>query len=177
MTDSALHVLATTAGLLRDWTDAQGRRRQLGDATLLRLLTALGLPADTTTQRARSLNALRDEQRRPPALWVVDAGRATALPHGFTGDKLTLRDTAGNAHGLALDGACWTPPVQPGYYTLQSGERQLAVAVAPPTARPPTSPAGSAAAPVAPPPTRPAPSTPPRSPPATSRVAASGVCS
>ena len=131
MTDSALHVLATAAGLLRDWTDAQGRRRQLGDATLLRLLTALGLPADTTTQRARSLNALRDEQRRPPPLWAVDAGRATALPHDFTGDYLTLRDTAGNAHELALDGACWTPPAQPGYYTLQSGERQLAVAVAP----------------------------------------------
>ena len=132
MTDSPLHVLATAAGLLRDWTDAQGRRRQLGDAKLLRLLTALGLPADTTTQRARSLNALRDEQRRPPAMWVVDAGRATALPHGLRTDKLALLDSTGGAHEVALDGACWTPPAQPGYYTLQSGERQLAVAVAPP---------------------------------------------
>lgn len=131
MTQSALHVLATAAGLLRDWTDAQNRSRQLGDATLLRLLTALGLPADNTAQRTRSLSLLREEQRRPPALLVLDAGQRARLPGGFAAGHLALLDAGGRAHDVVCHDAHWTVPATLGYYQLCSGQHTQALAVTP----------------------------------------------
>jgi len=132
MSDNPLHVLAAAAGLQRDWTDAQGQRRRLGDATLLRLLTALGISADTNMQRMRSLAAVREEQRRLPAMWVVDAGAVLQPPPGLDDERAIVLRADGSACAVGRDGRRWVAPAEPGYYTWQSGRQQCALAVTPP---------------------------------------------
>lgn len=130
MSDDSLRVLAAAVGLQRDWIDAQGRQQRLGDATLLRLLTALGIPADTNPQRMHSLAALREAQRQCPAMRVVETGAALHPPPGGDNHMAILR-ADGSACGIQWHRGRWMAPDEPGYYTWQAGRREGTLAVTP----------------------------------------------
>jgi 4-alpha-glucanotransferase len=133
MTPSKLHELASAAGIIRDWTDAQGQAQCLDDATVQRLLDALHWPADTGALCRESLDRLHQEQNALPPLLTADAGEPVfpTRPDGV--HRAVLRDEAGGTQELAVESESpWRAPLRPGYYQLEFNERQLTLAVAPP---------------------------------------------
>ena len=78
---SALHQLASDAGLLVDWEDASGHPMHVADDVLRTVLNALGLPADTSAEVSQSRDHLRAEAKDAavPKLVTGVAGRPIAL--------------------------------------------------------------------------------------------------
>ncbi|MCQ8779986.1 hypothetical protein NQU49_25640, partial [Escherichia coli] len=66
--DLAVLDLARAAGLAVDWIDASGAPRRVELDSLRRLLSGLGLPAETALEVAESRAQLRSEQALPPLL-------------------------------------------------------------------------------------------------------------
>lgn len=124
-----LTALAARAGIHVRWHDIHGVEHAVADATLERLLCALGYPAQTASRRAESAERLARLERQAPALQVVRAG-----------DPIVIADAASRPFELrAEDGGCWAgrfddagaarPPVAPGYYRLacEGWEREVAI--------------------------------------------------
>ena len=126
-----LHALAEAIGLSRIWWDIDGCEQTVSDASLARIATALGYPAGSADEIARSLEQVAEEQREPPAMIVTEAGRPTPLPASL--GRAVLTGTGGTEQ--VLDFAGWAlPPVDiPGYYTLSLQGHEVTLAVAPRT--------------------------------------------
>lgn len=133
---SALHDLARSASLQIDWEDAASRPQTVSDEALRRVLGALGLPAETDAQIARSLDAARVEAGECSFL-SADAGCACVLPvDRAAGDTALLVLASGEEREIALepcDGGMLAPGVdEAGYHRLHLGDRTFTLAVAPP---------------------------------------------
>jgi 4-alpha-glucanotransferase len=126
MSDAALAQLAVAAGLLPEWEDADGVAHIVAPDTLRAALAALDLPAATPGSIADSHERLRvaadrdfitGDVGRPVEGW---SGRGRlSLEHGGT------RDVAAGAT-LVID--------EPGYHRIDTGDRIVTLAIAPPRA-------------------------------------------
>ena len=125
MSQADLHALASAAGLVIDWEDAQGRDQRVSDASLSAILTSMGLACDSAADRRDSLAMLAEKAE--PALITAGAGQALELPGGASSGRLILED------GKALDvTGRFTAPDAIGYYRLELGQREVTLAVCPP---------------------------------------------
>jgi len=134
-----LHHLARTAGLQIDWEDATGVARRVSDEALRKVLTALGLPAGSGAEIARSRERL-SEAESDTVFVSADLGDRVILPPGFgvagegmltleTGETVPVllhKDGREDRRGLSI-----LPIDVPGYHQLQQGGREIRIAVAP----------------------------------------------
>jgi len=130
----ALHRLAATAGVIRHWTDAQGKPACLDDDVVRALLQALQWPAANEAACRESLRALQRERHTVPPLITADGGGLFSLGvPGAPPRRAVCRDSDGHAQDLVVAGPRhWRAPVAPGYYQLAFDEAQVTLAVAPP---------------------------------------------
>ncbi|HLY06249.1 MAG TPA: 4-alpha-glucanotransferase [Rhizomicrobium sp.] len=131
--DVAVVALAREAGLAVEWTDAHGTPRTVGIETLRAVLAALDLPAGSKRDMKDSRARLRQEKNRTPPLTIVRAGEAVSLD----GEKsAAIEAEDGTARTVRLrkspDGrTSFRAPREPGYYRMESGGKETALAVAP----------------------------------------------
>lgn len=124
-----LHALASAIGLARTWWDADGAEQTVTDASLAAVATALGYPAGSTADIARSLEQAAAAQRQPPAMLVTEVGASTPLPASLAHAELTGEDGATTA--LGVHGWMLPPIAEPGYYRLALPGHTVTLAVAP----------------------------------------------
>lgn len=124
-----LHALADAIGIARTWRDVGGVDRTVADNSLATIAAALGFPAKSAADIARSLEQVKAEQRRPPAMIVTEVGIPTPLPAGLARAELTGHD--GVTVALPTDGWVLPPIAEPGYYRLALAGHELTLAVAP----------------------------------------------
>jgi len=123
VSDQALSELATTAGLLPEWYDADGVAHIVTPDTLRAALAALDLPAQTSDDITESRERLRAEADRDFITGDVDKPVL-----GWRG-RGRLRLESGTARDIALDEALIV--TEPGYHRIESGERMVTLAIAP----------------------------------------------
>ncbi|MCY1261401.1 4-alpha-glucanotransferase [compost metagenome] len=135
MSDAQLASLASAAGLLLDWVDADDRPQRVSPEAQRMLLEALGFAAQSPQQIAGSLAAI--EARRhgdvPGALVTLDQGQVLSLAdRQRPGQAYQLRLEDGRLLDgrLDADGRLVAPDTC-GYHRLAIGERELGLAVAP----------------------------------------------
>jgi 4-alpha-glucanotransferase len=129
---SPLATLARAVGVAVEWTDVFGVQKRVPEATLQRVLIALGFSCRTEKEIEDSLTSLR-ELRSLPALLTADAGHEVVLPgivpstdavlEGDSAMRLFLRPQG--------QGSVFTAPQAPGYYSLGLGAETIRLAVAP----------------------------------------------
>ncbi|QYF87832.1 4-alpha-glucanotransferase [Brevundimonas sp. PAMC22021] len=125
MSQADLHALATAAGLVIDWEDAQGRDQRVSDASLRAILTAMGFPCDSAGDCRESQTRLAQDAE--PALITAVAGQTLELPRGASSGRLILES------GEVLDVAPgMKAPNTVGYHRLDLGSREVTLAVCPP---------------------------------------------
>jgi 4-alpha-glucanotransferase len=124
-----LDALAKAAGISRSWEDVGGTVRPVADEAVAAILGALGYPAETEADIARSLERIEEDHRRPPGLIVTEVGRPTPLPDGPA--RAELSDEEGLTRSIVLEGPVLPAIDRPGYYKLATGRHQLTLAVAP----------------------------------------------
>ncbi|MDS0857760.1 4-alpha-glucanotransferase [Burkholderia pseudomultivorans] len=141
-TDLPIATLARAAGLQPDWIDAHGVAQRVSDDALVALVDALGWPCGTPIERIDSMAALLDADAAPPAFMTGNAGVPLALPDGAARPGARYRvvlESGAHVDGrIAGDGVrAWLPALaMPGYHALDLDERRIALAIAPPPARP-----------------------------------------
>lgn len=124
-----IDLLAEAAGLSRTWRDVEGVERIVADDALAAVLAALGHPADSDADIARSLQLVAEDRRRPPAMLVTEVGRPTPLPATLA--QAEIIDPDGATRSLAVEGGVLPALAEPGYYRLGIGRHELTLAVAP----------------------------------------------
>jgi 4-alpha-glucanotransferase len=131
MTEAALRTLAARAGVLVEWDDYTGARRQVPADTLRQVLAALRIPCDDQHQIAGSTQRLAAAEDGPGAMLVGEAGSPMRLPAGRGGHaRLALED--GGSQDLRRDDERGIRfPDRPGYHRLLLDERELPVAATP----------------------------------------------
>ncbi|MFW7340984.1 4-alpha-glucanotransferase [Pollutimonas sp. H1-120] len=135
--DAALLALAQAAGLDTQWTDVFGKRHQVRDEILRKMLVALELPCGCSAQISESRSWLEQEARQAVARMVIaQADEAPVFAHtGSTAYRLAL-DGGGQCSGSAEhagNGLLRIAPVsRPGYHGLSIGDSELVLAVSPP---------------------------------------------
>ena len=125
-----LHKLAEAAGIERSWRDVGGADNTVADDVLAAILGALGHPAGSVAEIARSLAQIEEDRRQPPALLVTETGIATSLPFAAARAELIAED--GRVTPVCVDDGMLQPISIPGYYRLFAGGHEQAIAVAPP---------------------------------------------
>jgi 4-alpha-glucanotransferase len=134
--DAGLSELARAAGIAVQWQDARGRAQHVTPDVLRTLLAALGFGADNQTMIEESsarLKRLRDEE--VPGLVIVDVNQPIDL-HGVApaNYQLISEDGSSTDAGASVGetGDARLAPIEgPGYYTINIGDRAIALAVAP----------------------------------------------
>ena len=130
MADPDLRTLADTAGVIVDWTDADGVAQRVGDDTLVAVLDALGIHARTPAKCREAQAELNARSTQAPPLVTARAGEPVAL--GRAGGRVELVHEDGDRVELrvAEDGTVPAPP-QPGEWKFgDDDERSLVVAPA-----------------------------------------------
>ena len=132
--------IAARAGFEVQWDDANKQTHRVKSETLAALLGALGLPCDTR-ERAKETLAMLDAERtehRLPPLVTAECHRATALPIAATragaGYRIELESGGvieGRLGAPKGEAALLAPIAEPGYHTLELGDRRVRLAVAP----------------------------------------------
>jgi 4-alpha-glucanotransferase len=131
-----LHQLARAAGLQIDWEDATGLAQRVSDEALCKVLAALGLPAGSAAEIARSRERLRQAEGDNRFV-SVDVGERVVLPRGFfvPGEAMLTLESGEfmpvlleqDKHGLSI-----LPIDVAGYHQLQQADCEIRIAVAPP---------------------------------------------
>ncbi len=136
MSDEKLAELASAAGLLLDWVDANGQPRRVGPESQRGLLEAMGYAAQTPQQIAGSLASLNSRQQaaRLGPLIVLDRCEVLSLAETEApGRRYQLRLDDGRLLEGRLDADCQLlAPDTCGYHQLSIGDREACLAVAPP---------------------------------------------
>jgi 4-alpha-glucanotransferase len=131
--DTALHDLAASAGIAVQWRDIDGENHVVENDTLHAVLTALGHRTASAAQIADSLKAAQHASFRLPPMVTALAGDSIILPVPPARTHLLL-DDGRTFDGFAQEwrGGCVIPPIlEPGYHTLQLGNQETMIAVAP----------------------------------------------
>lgn len=131
--DRALQAQARRAGLLISWTDAEGVPREVAPLTLRRLLDALDSTADVAASPTLHVGRVGARLSLPGDLagrrCRLRPDRSIAWRNGGDEDERATSDAVIETHDNG-NAALALPPV-PGYYRLEVGDRDIAVAVAP----------------------------------------------
>ncbi|MBR7962429.1 4-alpha-glucanotransferase [Burkholderia vietnamiensis] len=141
-TDVPIDELARAAGLEPDWIDAAGVARRVDDDALIALVDALGWPCGTPIERVDSAAALVDAHDAPPQLVTGDAGVPLRLPRTVAPPGARFRialesgDYVDGRVGGSGERGTLPALTLPGYHALDIGEQRIALAIAPPHARP-----------------------------------------
>jgi 4-alpha-glucanotransferase len=137
MSDDLLRQLAARAGIAPGWIDQTGTARQVSPDTLRAILRALGFPGDGQADLRQSLDAM-DAPSPAGATDFLTArvGQPVELPTWETEaarfDIVSEDGTRGSVEaGRTGDRVVLPAFEQPGYYSLQAGEREYTLAVAP----------------------------------------------
>ncbi|MBB4593897.1 4-alpha-glucanotransferase [Xanthomonas cannabis] len=131
MSTNPLHTLAAAAGVMVDWVDASDQPRQVSEASVQAVLTALDLPAATASQREDSLRRCKAQADEVAPLLIVQVGEPLALRVAanasgrWTDEAGASEDARADAQGQLR------APQRFGYWTLQIGGLTQQVAVAP----------------------------------------------
>ena len=137
---SALHELATAAGLATHWIDWQGVHREVSAATLQAVLGALGYQAgdpEACAVELQRLAAIEAEARLPPMLVVrigeaVEVGRIAGEAERLYTLIFESGDIVQGSATVADDGRCRIGPFEePGYHALHLNGQQRQLAVVP----------------------------------------------
>jgi 4-alpha-glucanotransferase len=138
MSDEALRDLARRAGIAVEWQDYAGRPKVVSAEALRRVLTALGLPADTSRELSSSRRLLtkRSSLADLPPLVTAVAGRPTRLDVGGNeAQPAELVLERGDSRQVALlpaRGRLRIPAiVEAGYHRLHVEDREIVLAVSP----------------------------------------------
>ena len=132
---TGLYDLALQVGLRIYWEDAAGRPQRVSDENLVRILSALGYPAQNDADIAQSLTACREDAQRRSFV-SARRNRGFALPQGCgAGGQAELELEDGTVRSLSIEeaeGAFHASPIaETGYHTLRGSDWQLRVAIAP----------------------------------------------
>ncbi|EXF46712.1 4-alpha-glucanotransferase [Pseudomonas sp. BAY1663] len=137
MSDERLIHLAEAAGLSIDWVDADGRDQRARPEVLRAVLAGLGLAAETAADIDASLEKLHLNNRNAslPPLLTGDQGRGLDLSAYFPpATRFSLQFENGEYRDAALDGDAQLPAIEvPGYHRLEIDDRQVTLAIAPPS--------------------------------------------
>ncbi len=141
MNDTAIYDLADAAGFIREWTNANGERKQVSAEALRVLLEALDLPCASVEQCRDShvrLAVLQGGDHLPP-LVTGTVGRALRLPPAkhLSGRHYCIEfedggHTDGRFENDFSGGAELLPIKRAGYHRLLAGDDETVLAVAPP---------------------------------------------
>lgn len=133
---SALHDLATAAGLSIDWQDALGKPQRVSDEALVAILDALDLPAGSDAAIRESRAQVTQLHQDDCRFLSADVGAAIPLPARCArpgAAELVLED--GTTQRVAIEeraGALTIAGVDtPGYHRLRLADREIQLAVAP----------------------------------------------
>lgn len=113
--------LAAAAGLASCYTDGAGVRREAPEESVVAVLAALDLPAETEAEAEESLARLAARPALPPVI-VATAGVATP----FAGDWTLLTED-----GRTFAGRGALPPLPSGYHRLAAQGAEAALLAAP----------------------------------------------
>jgi 4-alpha-glucanotransferase len=134
--DEVLLALAQEAGLEVRWSDAKGTAQTVRIDTLRAVLAALDLPAGSRAEIDNSRARLRQEKERPPPLIIARASETIFLNGGKfaefkteSGERKTVRLCKNGIGRTSFRG-----PRAPGYYRIEIGGQEIALAVSPPRA-------------------------------------------
>lgn len=129
---SGLHELAEAVGLQVHWEDATGKPQTVSDASLIRVLGALGYPAESETEWHESA-ARHARETRASAFVSADSGLPVLLPEGFEAAIATVELESGEMITREVGDDRLLAPIGPtGYHRLRSGECEITLAIAPP---------------------------------------------
>lgn len=121
MADPTLRTLADAAGIVVDWTDADGVAQRVGEDTLRVVLAALGIDARTPAQCRDAQAALAARATRPSPLVTARAGEEVVL--GRPGALVQLVHEDGGRVELRVDAqGCAPAPAQPGEWRFGEGD-------------------------------------------------------
>lgn len=131
--DTALRRLARAVGLMLDWRDATGKRRETTPQTLRHVLGALGLPVASDAELRQSMTTWREAHRVQPPLLTAAPGMPVRLRLAADRYRLTGEDgvSAEGRSQPAPGGSSLLAPALPGYYQLETGGHAITLAVAP----------------------------------------------
>jgi len=133
-TDRNLFLLAREAGLSVHWTNAFGVKATVTSETIRAVLAAMRLPCHCPSAIEESRKQLQHTRSKPPPL-TVTRPRAPIIVQGFPRHARASGEN-GSAQHLSVEhsasGVAFVrAPKDPGYYTLEFGNRHLEIAVAP----------------------------------------------
>ena len=138
MNDDAVRDLARRAGIAVEWEDYAGKPKIVTPDVLRRILTALGLPAESRSDLANSRRLLsrRSSLTDLPPLVTGIAGRPTRLDLGANETfPAQLKLERGGTRDLTLvpaRGRLRVPAISEiGYHRLAIGDRELVLAISP----------------------------------------------
>ena len=135
MTDAAVRNLARRAGISMQWNDYAGKRHAVPLDAVRRILTALGLPSETTGDVAHSTHLLRTEETprlktatvaQPITLCLRDEDVPACARLVQEDGKAIDLEVSRTASGIRLPGIAAA-----GYHALEIGSVRLTLAVAP----------------------------------------------
>jgi 4-alpha-glucanotransferase len=134
MNDADIYNLARRAGVAVEWTDYADQPHRVALDTIRRVMAALGLPCGTSDALAHSRHVLND--REFPRLITATTGQSVRLS--------IEADVPEHIRLIQEDGRVTDVPVQrtaagstlpgietPGYHTIEIGQTQVTLAVAP----------------------------------------------
>ncbi|TCV97321.1 4-alpha-glucanotransferase [Luteibacter rhizovicinus] len=134
--DDRLARLAELAGVDVRWRDAHDQAQVVRPDTLRAVLRALDLPADSSGDIDASLDRVERERegKQMPALITAEAGKPLNVPAAGRGRRYRVTTDIGTTliEGELPTGATSIDALLvPGYYRLQLGDEDVALAVAP----------------------------------------------
>lgn len=138
MSEDILRDLARRAGIATEWLDFSGRQHVVAPVTLRRVLSALGLPADTSREQsaARRLLSRRSNLTDLPPLLTAVTGRPTRLDVGgneaLQAELVLENGTTRPISLLPARGRLRIPAVtEIGYHRVRIDDREIVLAVSP----------------------------------------------
>jgi 4-alpha-glucanotransferase len=134
MNDADIYDLARRAGVAVEWTDYADQPHRVSLDTIRRVMAALGLPCDTSDALAHSRHVLND--RGFPRLITATTGQSVRVSiEADVPEHIRLIQEDGSVTDLPVQrtaAGITLPGIEtPGYHTIEVGQTQATLAVAP----------------------------------------------
>jgi 4-alpha-glucanotransferase len=134
MNDADIYDLARRAGVAVEWTDYADQPHRVSLDTIRRVMAALGLPCDTSDELAHSRHVLND--RGFPRLITATTGQSVRVSiEAEVPEYIRLIQEDGSVTDLPVQrtaAGITLPGIEtPGYHTIEVGQTQATLAVAP----------------------------------------------
>jgi 4-alpha-glucanotransferase len=131
MSDSSLRSLAAAAGVAAVWRDVNGAEQIVSDDSLRAVLQAIGLRAETEEQISDAMRRLEVEDAESAVkLITAERGHPIRCP-GLNGRFRIRLESGAVVDGTAAENSTLPAIDEIGYHRLESGNREIVLAVAP----------------------------------------------